>query len=395
MDFALPEDLVLVRDTVARFVREELLPLEPLVIRREAERGFTDTPLLPPDVSARLLEKARDVGLWGIDVPRDLGGQEFGALAKAVVIEQLKHSIVPFVAPPDSPNLYLLRRLCRGDQVERYLLPYASGEKTSCLALTEPDAGSDMAAIRTRAERRGGKWVLNGTKTFISHARHADFIIIIAVTDPAAERHRRFSAFLVDRGTPGLSVPACYPMIGEYCPYEVVLEDVTLDDGQLLGEAGAVYEPLQARLSVRRMEVGARCIGLAERCLSMMVEQANGRSTFGRPLADRQAVQWWIADSFQELEMVRLLTRRLAWRIDSGEGDFRTDAAMVKVQATEMIQRVADRAIQLFGAMGVSKALPLEYISRVTRVYRIVEGPSEVHRWTLARTLLKNGLPVG
>ena len=395
MDFALPEDLVLVRDTVARFVREELLPLEPLVIRREAERGFTDAPLLPPDVSARLLETAREVGLWGIDVPRDLGGQEFGALAKAVVIEQLKHSIVPFVAPPDSPNLYLLRRLCRGDQVERYLLPYASGEKTSCLALTEPDAGSDMGAIRTRAERRGGKWVLNGTKTFISHARSADFIIVIAVTDPEAERHRRFSAFLVDRGTPGLSVPACYPMIGEYCPYEVVLDEVTLDDSHLLGEAGAVYEPLQARLSVRRMEVGARCVGLAGRCLSMMIEQANGRRTFGRPLADRQAVQWWIADSFQELEMVRLLTHRLAWRIDGGQGDFRTDAAMVKVQATEMIQRVADRAIQLFGAMGVSKALPLEYISRVTRVYRIVEGPSEVHRWTLARTLLKNGLPVG
>ncbi len=173
---------------------------------------------------------------------------------------------------------------------------------------------------------------------------------------------------------------------------DIVFDNVTLDDRQVLGEVGNAFAPLQRRLGVRRMEIAARCLGLASRCIEMMIEQANGRSTFGRPLADRQTIQWWIADSYQELEMVRLLTYRLASRVDRGDPDLRTEASMAKVQSTEMITRVVDRAIQTFGGMGVSKELPLEYIYRAVRVYRIVEGPSEVHRWVIARDLLKNGL---
>jgi (R)-benzylsuccinyl-CoA dehydrogenase len=144
---------------------------------------------------------------------------------------------------------------------------------------------------------------------------------------------------------------------------------------------------------VRRLDIASRCIGLATRCLNMMIEQANSRSTFGALLADRQTVQNWISDSYQELEMVRLLVYRLAWKVDRGDSDFRREGSMVKVQATEMIARVTDRAIQLFGGMGVSKELPLEYMARMVRVLRIVEGPSEVHRWVIARDLLKNGMP--
>jgi len=393
MNFDLPEHVAMIRDTVHRFAIEELRPLEPLVLRREAERGFTDRPLLPPELEADLQAKARQIGLYGIDVPQDYGGQDLGALAKCVVIEQLKHAIVPFVPPPDSPNLHLLRSLCRGEQIERYFLPYARGEKRSCLALTEPSAGSDAGAIRTSAERRNGRWILNGTKTFISHARNADFLIVIALTDPAKRNHGGMTAFLVDRDTPGLSIPSTFPMIGEYCPYEVVLDNVELAEEQVLGEVGDAFGPLQRRLGVRRMEIAARCLGFAARCIEMMIEQANSRTTFGRPLADRQTIQWWIADSYQELEMVRLLTYRLASRLDRGDADLRTEASMVKVQGTEMIARVVDRAIQAFGGMGVSKELPLEYIYRVVRVYRIVEGPSEIHRWVIARDLLKHGLP--
>lgn len=393
MNFELPDTVRMIRETVRSFTNKELIPHEALIVRREAERGLTDAPLVPAELEAALRDTARDIGLWGIDVPEEFGGQDLGMLAKCVVGEELKRSIVPFIPPPDSPNLYLLKALCVGDQVERYLLPYASGEKKSCIALSEAGAGSDAAAIKTKAERRNGKWYLNGAKMWISNARRADFIIVVAVTDAEKKSRGGMTAFLVDRDTPGMSIPASYPMIGEYHPYEVVFDNVELDDSQVLGEVGNAFVPITNRLGVRRLDIASRCIGLATRCVEMMVEQANSRQTFGAPLADRQAVQWWISDSYQEIEMVRLLTYRLAWKIDQGHQDFRREGSMVKVQATEMVQRVVDRAIQLFGAMGLSKDLPLEYMARMTRVYRIVEGPSEVHRWVIARDLLKNGLP--
>lgn len=395
MDFELPDTARMIRETVRTFTNRELIPHEPTIIRREAERGFRDDPLIPAELDASLNAKAREVGLWGIDVPEEYGGQAFGMLAKCVVIEELKRSIVPFVPPPDSPNLYLLKALCVGDQIDKYLLPYSRGEKKSCIALSEAGAGSDAAAIKTRAERRNGKWVLNGAKMWISNARRADFMIVVALTDPALKARGGMTAFLVDKGTPGVSIPTSYPMIGEYHPYQVFLDNVELDDSHVLGEVGNAFIPITNRLGVRRLDIAARCVGLATRCLEMMIEQANSRQTFGSALADRQAVQWWIADSYQEIEMVRLLTYRLAYKIDLGVADFRREGSMVKVQATELIQRVVDRAIQLFGGMGLSKELPLEYIARMSRVLRIVEGPSEVHRWVIARDLLKNGLPQG
>lgn len=393
MDFELGEDLRAIRDTVSAFTQRELMPLEPAVVRNEAARGMEDGPLVDPDVEAHLHRQARAIGLYGIDVPERYGGQALGNLAKCVVIEALKHSIVPFTLAPDSPNLFLLDKLCRGPQIERYLVPYANGTKRSSLALSEAVAGSDASGIATRADRVAGGWVLNGTKMWISHARQADFFIVIAVTDSAKRAKGGMTAFLVDRDAEHLSIPASYPMIGEYHPYQVHLDGVFVPDDQVLGNVGDAFVPLQQRLGVRRMEIAARSCGLAARCIAMMIEHAKLRRTFGAPLADRQAVQWSIADSFQELEMARLVTYRLAAMLDRGVTDFRTQAALAKVQATEMIQRVVDRAIQLHGAMGVSKELPLEYIARMVRVYRIVEGPSEVHRWTIARDLLRNGLP--
>jgi len=393
MDFNLPEDIRMIQDVVARFVKSELIPLERMVIQREAERGFKDDPILPPEVDKALQAKTKEIGLWGIDVPEEYGGQNLGALAKTVVTEQLKHSITPFILPPESPNLFFLRDQCKGSQIDRYLLPYARGDKKSCLALTEPGAGSDAGAIRSHAERRNGKWVLNGQKLWISGARRADFMIVIAVTDPAKRTRGGMTAFLVDRDTPGISIPQSFPMIGEYHPYAVNFDNVELTDEQVLGEVGNAFVPLQNRLGIRRAEIAARSMGLASRCIDLMIEQAKSRSTFGAPLADRQTIQWWISDSYQELEMVRLLTYRLAWKLDQGIKDVRREAAMVKIQATEMVTRVVDRAIQLFGGMGISKEMPLEYMARIIRVYRIVEGPSEVHRWTIARDLLRNGQP--
>jgi (R)-benzylsuccinyl-CoA dehydrogenase len=393
MDFTLPEELRMLRETVARFVREELIPLEPTIIRREAERGLTDTPLIPPEAEERLAAKAKAIGLYGIDVPEEYGGQDLGMLAKAVVIEELKYSIVPFVLPPDSPNLWMLKETCRGEQIAKYLVPYANGEKKSAIAITEPSAGSDPANIQTRAEYRNGKWVLNGQKIFISGARSADFMILMAVTDAAKRARGGITAFLIDKDTKGVTIPSVFNTMGEHAPYAVYLDDVELDEGQVLGEIGGGFAPMQNRLGVRRMEIACRALGYARRCMDLMIPQARERKTFGAPLAERQQVQWWLADSFQEMEMVRWITWRLAWRMDAGAQDWRRDAAMVKLQGSEMIGRIVDRAIQLFGGMGVSKDLPLEYMARACRVWRIYEGPSEVHRWFIARDLLRNGMP--
>lgn len=393
MDFTLPEELRMLRDTVARFVREELLPLERDVIKREAERGLTDAPLIDPDAEKELNRKARDIGLYGIDVPEEYGGLNMGMLAKAVVIEELKTSIVPFVLPPDSPNLWMLRETCKGDQVQKYLLPYANGEKKSAIAISEPGAGSDPAGMKTRAEYKNGKWVLNGQKIWISGARKADFIIVMAVTDPEKGSRGGITAFLVDKGSKGLSIPSVFNTMGEHAPYAVFFDNVELSDDQVLGEVGKGFAPMQNRLGVRRMEIACRSLGYARRCMDYMLKQANERKTFGALLADRQQVQWWLADSWQEMEMVRWITWRLAWKMDQGGADWRREAAMVKLQGSEMIARVSDRAIQLLGGMGVSKDLPLEYIARACRVFRIFEGPSEVHRWFIARDLLRNGMP--
>jgi (R)-benzylsuccinyl-CoA dehydrogenase len=394
MDFTLPEELRMLRATVARFVKEELIPLESTVIRREAERGLTDVPLIPPEAEAELARKAKAIGLFGIDVPEEYGGQNLGMLAKAVVIEEMKYSITPFILPPDSPNLWMLRETCKGDQIQKYLLPYASGDKKSAIAITEPGAGSDPAGMTTRAEYKNGKWLLNGQKIWISNARSADFIIVMAVTDPGKGTRGGMTAFLVDKDTKGMSIPTVLNTIGEHAPYAVFFANVALSDDKVLGEVGHGFAPMQNRLGVRRMEIACRALGYARRCMDLMIAQANQRKTFGSLLAERQQVQWWLADSWQEMEMVRWITWRLAWKMDQGVTNWRRDAAMVKLQGSEMISRVADRAIQLLGGMGVSKDLPLEYIARACRVFRIYEGPSEVHRWFIARDLLRHGMPV-
>ncbi|WP_349237817.1 acyl-CoA dehydrogenase family protein [Xanthobacter autotrophicus] len=399
MDFSLTEDARMIGELTRRFVADELIPLERLVIEREANRGMGGDPLIPPDVEARLKARSQELGLWGIDVPERFGGHDMGALIKCVVTEQMFYSITPFTLPPDSPNLYFLSECATGDQIERYVLPYATGEKKSALALTEAGAGADAAGIRLKAERRGDKWVLNGEKMWISNARTADFMIVIAVTDREKGTRGGMTAFLVDKGTPGVTVPQEFSVIGgNFHAYAVNFDDVPLDDAQVLGAVGNAFAPLQNRLGIRRMECACWCLGYAQRALDMMIEQANTRRTFGAPLADRQAIQWWIADSYQEIEMVKLLTYRLAWQLDHASNDdkrseIRRGASMVKVQATEMATRVIDRAIQLFGGMGVSKELPLEFMAREVRVLRIVEGPSEIHRWLIARELLRGGRP--
>jgi (R)-benzylsuccinyl-CoA dehydrogenase len=389
------EDLEDLRQVVRHFVDTEMMPLERVVQEREAARGLGADPVIPPEAQQRLMDRAADLDLWGLDVPEEYGGQGLGMGAKMVAVEELWRCIVPFRLPPESPNLSLLIQTCNEDQRERYLLPYSRGERRASLALTEPEAGSDAAAIRTTAVRDGDDWVINGTKQWISWADTSDFFVVIAVTDKEKRTRGGISAFLVDKGTPGFEIGAHSPTMGEPTPYELSFTDCRVPGSHLLGEEGWAFPPLTNRLSVRRIEMASRCVGMGERLIDLMVEQANTRQTFGQPLADRQIVQQWIADSVMDVHATRLMVADAAAKFDAGQRDLRVEASTTKVFGTEMITRIADRALQLHGGMGFSKELPIEWIYRNSRFLRVLEGASEIHRVQIAKHRLAQGAARG
>jgi alkylation response protein AidB-like acyl-CoA dehydrogenase len=304
------------------------------------------------------------------------------------VNEELGKTITPYDLAPDSPNLRMLLKTADAAQTERYLAPYARGETVSAIAISEPGAGADPSAMGTRAERTAdGGWVLNGRKIWISRAARADWTIVMAVTDKARGSRGGISAFIVDKDTPGFVVERRIPMLGGTSTYEISLQDCVVGAGQLLGVEGQGFAPMQARLSSRRVQMAAWCIGRAQRALDMVCEYAPMRKTFGAMLSERQSVQWSVADAATRIHACRLMTYEAAARIDRGE-EARSQVSMIKVFATEMAWDVIDMAMQVFGAMGMTKEMPLQQMANETRLMRIYEGPSEVHRWVVARELL-------
>ncbi|HDY83434.1 MAG TPA: acyl-CoA dehydrogenase [Halieaceae bacterium] len=385
MDLELPEEHRLLADLVEKFVQNELMPLEEAVLDREA-RG---EPLaLTAQEQAPLLAKCRELGLWGLDVPEVYGGADIGAVAKMVVGEELARTVVPFTFPPDSPNLHMLMATVNDEQRKEYLEPYARAETISAIAISEPGAGSDPANMSTRADLKGGDWVLNGNKIWISRAAEADFIIVMAVTDKDKGARGGISAFLVDRGTPGMTVGSPEPILGGMRTHEVIFDDCRIPKSKLLGELGNGFGPMQLRLTTRRLEMGSWSIGIARRALDMMMQHATERVTFGQKLADRQAIQWWIADAATSIHATRLMVRDAAWKAEQGQ-DVRREASMIKVFGTEMAQQVTDKAMQTHGAMGLTKKMPLHALYHKARMMRIVEGASEVHRMVVSRSLLR------
>lgn len=384
MNFELAEEHRMLKDLVARYVRETLVPLEAAVLAREASGG--ELRLLPEE-RVQLDARSRELGLWGLDAPEEFGGADLPNVAMVGVWEEVGRSVVPYELPPDSPNLRMLREAATAEQRERYLAPYARGETISAIAISEPGAGADPSAMATRAERSGDGWVINGRKIWISRAAQADFTILMAVTDKARGARGGISAFLIDKGTPGFEVGRRIAMIGGSSTYEVLLDDCRVGAAQLLGREGAGFAPMQTRLSTRRLQMAAWCLGRAQRALDMLCEYAPQRRTFGAPLAERQAIQWWVADAATRIHGCRLMTYDAAARIDRGD-QARVQISMVKVAATEMAWDVVDHAMQAFGAMGMTKELPLQQMANDVRLMRIYDGPSEVHRWVIARELL-------
>ncbi|TMJ31137.1 MAG: acyl-CoA dehydrogenase [Alphaproteobacteria bacterium] len=384
MDFELGEEHRMLKELVARFVADALMPLEPKVLERESRgegAGLTESERKPIDA------KARELGLWGLDAPSEFGGSDLPVEAMVGVHEELGKTVTPYTFPPDSPNLRMLMVAANEEQRQTYLGPYARGETISAIGISEPGAGADPAAMITRAVRDGDEWVINGRKIWISRAQDADFTILMAVTDKAKGARGGMSAFLVDKGTPGFNVLRRIAMIGGHVTYEIALEDCRVPAGKLLGTEGQGFAPMQIRLSTRRVQMACWCIGIAQRAVDMICEHARQRVTFGAPLADRQTIQWWVADAATQIHACRLMVYDAACKIDRGR-DARSEVSMIKVFATELAWDIIDKAMQTFGAMGMAKEIPLQLMASKVRLMRIYDGPSEVHRWVIARNLL-------
>ena len=383
MDFNLSDEQLLLKETVRRFVNEELIPLE-AEYRPEAE-AMPDKYLRP------LQKKAKSIGLWLLDIPKEYGGADLDLLTRCVISEELGRTVViPYrineVFGPDvrPPLLY-----CKGEQKAKYLYPVLNGEKRMCFALTEPDAGSDPAGMQTRAVRDGDDFIISGTKRFISGAGYSQFAQVWALTDPEKRARGGITSFLVDLDTPGVNLTRQQPTMMGDSPWEVVFDNVRVPVANVLGEVGGGFAMTQEWLTDGRVRChGSQSVGMAQRALEMMMDYSQDRITFGKPLSERQIIQFMISDSAMEIHAARLMVSECAWRYDRGE-NVRDTSYMVKITCTEMASRVVDRAIQVFGGMGLTKELPLEWMYRQLRSIRITEGATEVLRWRMARNLLK------
>ena len=381
MDFELPEELRLLKETVRTFVDRELIPIE---------MTSMDGASMRPDVRAAIEDKAKKLGLWHLDVPQEYGGQGLNLLGLVVVWEEIARTIAmpprgPLVFGPDlRPILFTLT----AEQKEKYLHPVLRGEKTTAFAQSEPDAGSDPGAMRTTAVRKGDHYLINGYKRWITNAHSADFFQLVAATDRAKGSRGGLSMFLVDAGTPGVKVMRKTPtMMGDE-PCEIALDDVEVPAENLIGKEGEGMRSAQAWITSGRLYQACRGLGVAKRCLDLMISYAKQRVTFGAPLAERQAVQFMIADSYTEHHMTQLLVYQLAARTDAGVAA-RHESYMAKIAGTELGFRVADRCMQIHGGMGLATEMPISKMWRDARSFMITEGPVEVMRMVLARDIFR------
>jgi acyl-CoA dehydrogenase len=382
VDFSLSDEQRLLIDTVRKFVASELAPLED-----EVERTGT----LTPAQARSIFERSKALGLYGMNMPTELGGGGLSAVDTMLVEEQFGHTTDILIRRAFG-NVYEVLLACQGAQKERWLLPAVQGERICCIAITEPGAGSDAAGITTRAVRDGNGWRLTGQKHFISDAVWSDFFVVSAKTDNS----RAFSLFLVDKNLPGITIGRDQPMMGIRGTghVELVFDNVKLDGDTLLGGEGNGMKLILETLGrVRLAQVAARAVGKASKVLGLATDYAKERKQFGKAIGDFQFIQQFIADSVIEINAARYMVLRAAWEIDQGN-DARDWISMVKVQAAETLGRVVDRAVQVFGGMGFCKDLPIERYYRDARIFRIFDGTSEIHRGLVARATLKKGAPL-
>jgi acyl-CoA dehydrogenase len=380
MDFELSLELRMLRDNLRRYVYKEMIPIERETTTEEEE--------LKPEARVRFEKGMKDLGLWMFDIPEEYGGLGLNALACCIVREELARTIALPARHSEitGPKVRAILYECTDEQKERFLFPVLRGEKRSCFAQTEPDAGSDPGSMRTTAVLDGDHYIINGAKRFISGAKSADFMQLMASTD-RSKRSRGVSCFLVDMDTPGVSVSGGQAtMMGDRI-YEIFLDNVRVPTSNRIGVEGQGSALAQRWLTIGRLLHGARALGVAERCLEMAATYAKQRVTFGKPLSERQAIQFMLVDSYIDIRAARLLVWDAACKIDNGQ-DAKSDCHIAKAFADEMAFKVADRCMQIHGGMGLTKDLPIERFWRQQRSYRITEGATEVMKMAIARHVL-------
>jgi acyl-CoA dehydrogenase len=391
IDFEIPGEAKAIREQVRAFVQRECIPAEKRLLDGEPYR----------EVLGELRQKARSQGLWCPFIPKEWGGMGLGPLANALVQMELGESYLGALAlntqGPDDATMLTILTYGTEYQKEKFLKPLLNGEKRVCYSMTERAAGADATGMKTTAVRDGDNWVLNGEKWFSSAASVADIAVVMAKTDPDAPRHQQFSTFIVELPNPGYRIIRDIPTMAIEGPLthilggghaEVRIENLVVPHENLLGGQGNGFNMGQHRLAYGRLRHGMHNVAMAQRALDMAAKRVTERETFGRLLADRQGVQWMLADCASELYIARLMLLHIAWKAEKGL-DIRQENGIAKVFLANMVHKVVDTAIQLHGALGYSLDTPLARWYTAIRSQRLVDGPDEVHRWTTGRNVIR------
>ena len=382
MDFGLSNEQEMIIDSVKNFVEQELYPHED-----EVEKSNH----IDESLAESIKKKAIQLGLYATNMPEEYGGGGLDTLTLCLLEKELgkaNFGLQYIVARPSN-----ILMACKGDQIDKYLIPTIRGEKVDCLAMTEPNAGSDIRSMQCRAEKDGDFFVINGSKHFISHADMADFVILFVASgseETSRGVKKKITSFLVDIGTPGFSVEPGYNSVSHRGYHNFILnfDNCRVHKSQVLGEVDHGFDVANEWLGATRLSVAAMCLGRAERALQIAIEWAATREQFGQTIGKFQGVSFKLADMSMELHAAELLTLRAAWKDTKGEMT-NSDAAMAKLKATETLAMVSDEAIQILGGMGLMDELPLERIWRDHRVERIWDGTSEIQRHIISRSLLR------
>jgi acyl-CoA dehydrogenase len=382
MNFGLTAEQDMIVSTVRSFVENEIYPHENLVERHG---------VVPVEIAHDIKRKTLELGFYACNFPEEVGGAGLSHLDFALVERELGRGSMALNHFFGRPQNILMA--CQGDQRERYLLPAVRGEKMDALAMTEPEAGSDVRSMKCTAVRSGGDWVVNGTKHFISGADHADFVIVFIATGVDDTPHgpkKRLTAFLVDRGTPGFEIRDGYRSVSHRGYKNCILDfdDCRLANAQVLGEVDGGFAVMNAWLYATRITVAAMSVGRARRCFDYALHHAADRQQFGQPIGKFQGVSFQLADMMTEIDAADWLTLSAAWRLDQNLSANR-EIASAKLYATEMLARVTDASLQVFGGMGLMDDLPIERFWRDARVERIWDGTSEIQRHIISRDLLR------
>jgi len=392
IDFEIPAEAKAIRERVHQWVHDECIPAEKRIVDKDSYKT----------VLAELRGKARSQGLWCPFVPKEHGGMGLGPLANALVQMELGESHLGALSMnsqgPDDATILTLLAHGTEFQKEKYLKPLLNGEKRVCYSMTEKASGADATGMQTRAVKDGNEnYVLNGEKWFSSAASAADLALVMAMTDPDAPRHQRYSTFIVELPNPGYIIKRDIPTMAAEGPLshimggghaEIDIKDLVVPAENLLGGEGNGFNMGQHRLAYGRLRHGMHNVAMAQRALDMAVAHITKRETFGRKLSERQGVQWMIADCASELYMARLMLLHIAYKAEKGL-DMRQENSIAKVFLAHMVHKVVDTAIQLHGALGYSRDTPLAAWYTYIRSQRLVDGPDEVHRWTVGRNVIK------